>query len=201
MKLLVDTDVFCKLGIAGLLADAASLFDVSLEECGRLPALPFMLRKGRLRKLFGDSACDALIPAANSMPVMPEPNVTWLEKLTSIEEIDPGEVQIFAIAGESGLLFWSGDKRALRALKGIENFISPLEGKVVVLEGIMLALCARFGQEKIRQRVAPLAVVDRMVDVCFSSGNPDPSNALLSYYEALEIELSPLKLWDPRKQG
>lgn len=200
MKLLVDTDVFCKLGIAGLLEDTASIFDANLQECGRLPALPFMLRRGRLRKVFGEPACDVLISVADSMPEVPQPSVTWLEKLTAIETIDPGEVQLFAIAGESGLLFWSGDKRALRALKGVEDFIPALAGHVVVLEAIMLALCDRFGHEEIRQRIAPLALVDRIVEVCFSNGNPDPYNALLSYYEALANELAPLTLWDPRSQ-
>ena len=201
MKLLVDTDVFCKLGIASLREDAARIFGASLQECGRLPALPFMLRKGKLRKLFGDLACDALIPVADSMLEVPQPSVTWLEKLTAIEAIDPGEVLIFARAGESGLLLWTGDKRALRALKAIEGFTPALAGHVVVLEAIMLALCDRFGHEEMRQRIAPLAVVDRMIEVCFSSGNPDPSTALMSYYRTLEIELAPLKLWNPRGQG
>jgi hypothetical protein len=132
---------------------------------------------------------------------VPQPGVIWLEKLTAIEAIDPGEVLIFARAGESGLLLWTGDKRALRALKAIEDFTPALAGHVVVLEAIMLALCDRFGHEEMRQRVAPLAAVDRMVEVCFSTGNLDPSTALMSYYRALEIELAPLKLWNPRGQG
>lgn len=198
MKLLFDTDAFCKLGIASLLQDVAQIFGAQLQECGRLYALPFMLRKGRLRSLFGGPACDALIPVANALPVMPDPSVAWLEKLTAIEAIDPGEAQIFAVAAERGHPFLSGDKRALIALKNIGDFITVLDGRVVILEAILLALCDRLGQEEMRLRVAPLAAVDRMVEVCFSSGNPDPSTALMSYYRALEMELAPLKLWDPR---
>lgn len=198
MKLLFDTDAFCKLGIASLLQDVAQIFGAQLQECGRLYALPFMLRKGRLRSLFGGPACDALIPVANALPVMPDPSVAWLEKLTAIEAIDPGEAQVFAVAAERGHPFLSGDKRALIALKNIGDFITVLDGRVVILEAILLALCDRLGQEEMRLRVAPLAAVDRMVEVCFSSGNPDPSTALMSYYRALEMELAPLKLWDPR---
>lgn len=198
MKLLFDTDAFCKLGIASLLQNVAQIFGAQLQECGRLYALPFMLRKGRLRSLFGGPACDALIPVANALPVMPDPSVAWLEKLTAIEAIDPGEAQIFAVAAERGHPFLSGDKRALIALKNIGDFITVLDGRVVILEAILLALCDRLGQEEMRLRVAPLAAVDRMVEVCFSSGNPDPSTALMSYYRALEMELAPLKLWDPR---
>lgn len=198
MKLLFDTDAFCKLGIASLLQDVAQIFGAQLQECGRLYALPFMLRKGRLRSLFGGPACDALIPVANALPVMPDPSVAWLEKLTAIEAIDPGEAQVFAVAAERGHPFLSGDKRALIALKNIDDIITVLDGRVVILEAILLALCDRLGQEEMRRRVAPLAAVDRMVAVCFSSGNPDPSTALMSYYRALEMELAPLKLWDPR---
>ena len=73
MKLLVDTDVFCKLGIAGLLDAAAQILGGDRSECRRLAALPHMLRKGRLRDRFGATACDALIPIAEAMPVIPKP--------------------------------------------------------------------------------------------------------------------------------
>ena len=57
-KLLVDTDAFCKLSVAGLLESAANVFDTSLLECARLPALPHMLKRGALRKHYGDEHCD-----------------------------------------------------------------------------------------------------------------------------------------------
>ncbi len=198
MKLLFDTDAFCKLGIASLLEDTAHIFGATLQECGRLYALSFMLRKGRLRNLYGGPACDALIPVANAIPVVPEPSDTWLEKLTAIEAIDPGEAQIFAVAAERGQPFLSGDKRALNALKGVDDFIPALDGRVVVMEAVLLTLCDRIGQDEIRQRVAPLTSVDRMVAVCFSDENPNPSDALVSYFQDLETKLAPLKLWDPR---
>lgn len=198
MKLLFDTDAFCKLGIASLLEGTAHIFGATLQECGRLPALPRMLRKGGLRKHYGGSVCDALIPVANALPVMANPAVTWLEKLTAVAAIDPGEAQIISVAAEQGQPFVTGDKRALKALKGIADFVPALEGRVVVVEAVLLALCDRIGQEEMRRRMASLAIADRMVDVCFSSGNPDPSSALLSYYQALERELAPLRLWNPR---
>lgn len=198
MKLLFDTDVFCKLGIANLLEDTAHIFGAKLHDCGRLPALPFMLQRGGLRKLYGGPACDALIPVVNAIPVVPDASTTWLDKLTAIEAINPGEAQIFAVAAEAGQPFLSGDKRALCALKDIDEFIPALEGHVVVLEAVLLTLCNRLGQNEIHQRVAPLIAVDRMLEICFSRGNPDPANALLSYYRAYKTELVPLKLWDPQ---
>jgi len=201
MKLLFDTDAFCKFGIASLLEDAAHIFGAKLQECGRLPALPFMLRRGRLRELYGGPACDTLIPVANAISLVPQPSATWLNKLTAVEAIDPGEGQIFAVAAEQGYPFLSGDKRALKALKGIGDFVPALEKRVVVMEAVLLALCDSMGQEEVRSRVVPLCLVDRVVDVCFSRGNTDPSTALLSYFRALEGELAPLRLWNPRGQG
>ena len=201
MKLLVDTDVFCKLGVAGFLEDAARIFGADLQECGRLPALPHMLRRGGLRKLYGAPACDTLIPVADPMPEVPQPSVTWLDKLTPITAIDPGEAQIFAAAAEFGLIVVSGDKRALRALKNVEGFADALDGRIVVLEAVLLALCDRLGNEKVRRHIAPLASSDKMIEVCFSRANPDPPEAWLSYYRNLAEEVAPLVLWNPQIGG
>jgi hypothetical protein len=198
MKPLFDTDAFCKLGISNLLEDTARIFSVTLQDCGRLYALPFMLRKGSLRRLYGGPACDQLIPVANAIPLVPDPPVAWLERLIGVDAIDPGEAQIIGVAAEKMQPFISGDKRALHALKGISDFVRALEGRVVVIEAVLLALCDEMGDENIRQRVGPLVVVDRVASVCFSEGNQSPSDALLSYFRDLEANLAPLQLWSPR---
>jgi len=198
MKLLVDTDAFCKLGVAEFLREMARIFDASLQECRRLPALPYMLKRGALRKQYGARACDALIPIADTMPVMNRPSVTWLDKLTSIDAIDPGEAQIFAAAAESDMIVISGDKRSLRALKGVEGFAEALAGRIVVIEAILLILCDRLGQEPVRRQVAPLVASDNVVRICFSEENLDPRKGLSSYYTALAADVEPLVLWNPQ---
>lgn len=197
MKLLFDTDAFCKIGIANLLPDVAELFGATLQECRRLYALPFMMRKGSLRKMYGESACDRLLPLANLVPVMPDSSVTWLEKVAGVEVIDPGEAQVFAVAAEYAKPFLSGDKRALNGLKSIGEFVPAVGGRVVTMEAVFLALCDRIGQDEIRRRVAPLLAMDQMVAVCFSDTNPCPSVALGSYLMDLQAKLSPLQLWNP----
>jgi hypothetical protein len=201
MKVLIDTDAFCKLEVAGLLGDAVGLLTTDLHEYGRLPALPHMLRRGKLLKKFGPEVCAAMIPVAEALPALHQPSNTWLDRLTPIEAIDPGEAQIFAAAAEAGLIIVSGDKRALRALKDVQGFAEALAGRVVVLESILLALCGHLGSDEIQQRIAPLATFDKMVQVCFSAGSPEPVHALLSYYESLAAELKPLVLWNPRAGG
>lgn len=197
MKLLVDTDAFCKLGMTGLLQDAALTLGAELGDIRRLPALPHMLRRGSLRKRFGAEACDGLIAIAESMPIVAEPSVVWLEKFTAIDAIDPGEAQLFAVAAESGVMVLSGDKRALAALKAIAGVPAVLAGRIVVLEAVLLALCERLGADEVRRRVMVLARLDKVVGICFSAGNPDPQEALRSYYKSVAAEVEPLVLWDP----
>lgn len=198
MKLLIDTDVFCKLGVVGLLEQAVNLLGADLTDCGRLPALPYMLRKGTLRRAYGRGHCDTLIPIAEAVPIAVPPNKAWLEKLTPVHAIDPGEAQIFAAAAEGRLLTLSGDKRALRALKNIAGFADALEGRIVGLEAILVALCDKLGPGVVREHVEPLAGFDKLIQVCFSEGNPDPREPLLLYHQSLADEVRPLTLWHPR---
>lgn len=201
MRLVVDTDIFCKLGAADLLGDAIGLFNAKVDDCCRLPALPHMLRKGRLRKTFGDEISDTLIPCAESMPFLHTSGNPWLEALTPVDGIDVGEAQLLAAAAENGLFILTGDKRALRSLKNVEGFGSALAGRIVLLEAVLLALCDRRGTEVIRRQITPLEAKDTMFRICFSPGNPDPMEALLSYYRSSIVEFNPLVLWNPRIGG
>jgi hypothetical protein len=201
MRLLLDTDAFCILAASGLLHDAVDLLGMDLAVCGRLPALPHMLRKGRLRRSFGDDVCDTLILIAHRIPKLEPPSDAWLDRLTLVYAIDPGEAQLFAAAAERGMMVISGDKRALGALKDVEEFVGALAGRIVVMEAMLLALCDRLGTEKVRRRVEPVMAVDTVVRVCFSSGNPNPAEALLSYYRDAVAAVAPLVLWEPPRGG
>lgn len=199
MRLLVDTDAFCKLGIADLLTDAIALFGAELRECGRLPALPYMLRRGSLPRSYGNAACERLIPVAERMPAVSEAPGTWLDRLALLPDIDPGEAIIFSVAADAELPVISGDLRALRALKDVEGFPEALAGRVVILEALLLGLCRALGPGSVKEGVEPLRKVDTVVGICFSPENRDPEQGLRSYLEERRVELSPLVLWDPPK--
>lgn len=201
MQLLVDTDIFCKLGICQLLLKAIELFGADVAECGRLTALPYMLKKGSLTTTYGSQNCEDLIPVAESMSVVNQLDVAWLDKLIQVQSIDIGEAQLFAAGAESGLIVMTGDKRALRALKDVPYFPDALSGRIVVMETILIALCDKFGSDEVRQSVKVLADSDSMVQICFSSGVLDPLDGLLSYYNDLKAELDPIVLWNPRPEG
>lgn len=201
MKLLIDTDIFCKLGMANLLAETVELFGLGLDDCGRLPALPHMLRHGRLRRNYGDHVCDQLIPLADAMEPTPAASSEWLDKLVSVESIDPGEAQLLAVAAEQGVMLLSGDKRALRALSKITDIHAPLERKICVLEAALLALVGRHGADEIRRRVPGLSEKDRVVRVCFPPTASDPRDGLFSYLKDIANEVTPLVLWTPEGEA
>lgn len=198
MKLLIDTDTFCKLAVSELLRDAVRVLGVKLGDCLRLPALPHMLRRGRIRRRYGSDACDSMVQIAETLSKIPQPAATWLDQLAPIREIDPGEALIFAAAAESGGRVVTGDKRALVALKDLQGCRDALASKIVVFEAVLLRLCHDLGADVVRSRVRPLGTLDTVVRVCFSSQGADPEEGLLSYFEDLQGAVSPLKLWNPR---
>lgn len=196
-RLLVDTDIFCKLGIAGLLEQAVAIFGVPLAECGCLPALPHMLRRGRLPKLFGAEACGKLVPLAESLLVATLPSTPSLEKLAGVDRIDVGEAQLLAAVADLGALVLTGDKRALAAVAQVPDYPQLLAGKIVSLEAALLSLCMKLGNDVVRAAVRPIIATDVMVRVCFSSASADPREGLRSYLSTLKHDVAPLELWEP----
>ena len=195
MRLLVDSDAFCKLAACDLLSDAAMLFDAELPDCGRLGALPYMLRRGGLPRTYGARVCDRLIPVAESMPAIRQVSTSWLEELAPIPAIDPGEAILFATAADLQLPVLSGDLRALRALKRLDGFPEVLEGRIVPLEAVLLALCRGLGTAAVKERIEPVQHIDTVMRSCFSPGAPDPEQGLRSYLRNRRRELAPLVLW------
>jgi hypothetical protein len=197
MALLIDSDAFCKLGVAGLLEDAAGLFGLMLGDSARLPALPYMLRRGALVRRFGIAACNTLLPIAEELPAIPEADAPLLDRLLRIEAIDPGEAQLLAVAMEHRLTLLTGDKRSLRALKDVPEVLEALSGRIAIIESVLLGLCEQRGVEYIRAHVAVLAGHDTMIQTCFSPDNTDPGAGLTSYLNAIAVDVRPLDLWQP----
>ena len=195
MRLLVDSDAFCKLAASDLLPDAAMLFDAQLQQCGRLPALPYMLRSGGLQRTYGAAVCERLIPLAESIPAIQQVSNLWLEQLAPVPAIDPGEAILFATAADLQLPVLSGDVRALHALKRLDGFPEVLAGRIVLLEAVLLALCGKLGAAALREQIEPVQHVDTVMSICFSPGGHDPEQGLRSYLSDRRRGLAPLVLW------
>lgn len=195
MTLLVDTDAFCKLGIAQLLEDAVGVLGVQLCECARLPALSYMLRRGPLVRRYGPQVCNDLRTVADEMGIVSTHDA---ELFAGIEHIDPGEAQLFATAIEADdCKVITGDKRAIRALQGLQSVHAVLAERIVTQEAILYTLCQQRGIDQVRQRVASVAAYDTVISACFSEGEPDPRVGLQSYFNHLVDQVQPLALWNP----
>lgn len=196
MKILIDSDIFCKLGLAHLLEDAIHLFGAELCECERLGPLPHMLRRGSLRNRLGSENSDRLIQLANGVPELSPGGAKWIDRLTPLADIDPGEALLFAAAAEGGHLIMTGDKRALRSVRMAEGLPEALVGRVVTLEAVLLGLCDSLGINRLRKEVEPLLDHDQAAKICFGSGVSDPRDALRAYQAELSIQVQPLVLWN-----
>jgi hypothetical protein len=197
LPLLIDTDAFCKLTMAGVIDETLNLLGSDRAHCLRLPALTHMLRRGRLRKNLGDAICDSLIPIAESLPIVGQASAGWLDRLAQISAIDPGEAQLFALAAEQRITVLSGDKRAIQVLKNVPEFAEPLGSRIVVLEAALLGVCRVHGTDLVQTRIGPLKMHDTMVKTVFSPGNSHIEAALESYLNHAATEAAPIDLWRP----
>lgn len=195
MRLLVDTDAFCKLGVAGLFDEAVRLVVADISDCVRLAALPHMLRRGSLPRRYGATTCEALIESALRMIPLAPVDEAKLQPFVSITDIDPGEAQLLAAAANSDSLIMSGDKRALRAIAKAPHIPSALDGRVMVLEAVLLGVADRVPLAQLRKRASLIAPFDQTMKACFSPGNDDPLSGLRSYLASLQAEVNPLRLW------
>lgn len=195
MRLVIDTDAFCKLGASGLLGSAASALGCTEAECARLPALPHMLKRGSLAKRLGPDRCAEVLARVPSFAAVPPASTSYLEPFIGVPDVDAGEAQLFALVAEHGSLLLTGDKRALRAAGRLAAVADSLNDKLVTLEALLLRLVALDGAEHIRSSVQSIADLDGMIKVCFSASNSNPAAALESYFSTLEREVAPLRLW------
>ncbi len=201
MSVLIDSDAFCKLGASDLLADALKILGFRMSDCSRLPALTFMLKKGKLFQAYGESICTSLLAIAENIPPIPEPDPTLIDPIVSHSNIDPGEAFLFAQAAQEQSIVITGDKKALKALKNIDGLPNALAGRIVVMEAILINLCELLGNEDVKRRMSPLIHLDITLSICFSDGNPEPIECLRSYYRSLTLEVDPLQLWEPSMGG
>ncbi len=197
MKVLIDTDVFCKLGVAGLLTDAVASLGAQLTDCERLPALPYMLRRGSVPNRFGEENCESLLEIARAIPPLQASTSEWLDRFRPVPGIGPGEAQLYSAAIERNVLVLSGDKRALRAIDKVEGAAQALSGLIAPLEAVLIALHGPLGADDLRARLVAIRSLDRAVGICFSDSNNDPLSALWSYYDSLASDVAPLLLWRP----
>jgi hypothetical protein len=197
MRLLVDSDAFCKIECAGLLDDVLAELGIAAPDCRRLPALPYQLQRGGLRSRIGPDLCDRLLTRAESLAPVAGAPVEWLDRFVALSNVDPGEALLLAHAASSDSLLLTGDKRALEAVRAVSDLRSTVSERVLTVEAGLVLLCRARGESWVRERVGPFIRLDTVFRACFAPGVGSPERSLSSYLASDMRRLVPLRLWSP----
>lgn len=195
-RLFVDSDIFVLLAASGSLPRVAELLGFSLEQLGRLAALPHMLRNGKsFRKKYAQDVRDKASSVADAVPAIVErpQDDERLELLLSIRGIDEGEALLYGLLAESTHCWLtSGDKTAMRALVGQESLQSVrslIAGRVICLESILKMLIRADGVAAIAQAWLPLKDSYKSLAVIFSEVNCKDQDQCLECLDSIVNDL------------
>lgn len=196
-QLLIDSDAFTLLGATGLLDQAIACLGLVRDEARRLQPLPHMLRKGKFAKQKFTPAevhaieqwCDRIAPLRESPPA------EFMQVLTGIPGIDPGEAAMLAWCRHNrNAVLLTGDKTALLALsKKVPKFCKKLRGRMACLEQVLSSLVAAQGVVGVYSAVSVRVEHHNTLKVCFSELNradqTQCQGALQGYIRRLEASL------------
>jgi len=158
-----------------LLKEACHLLGLNPSNTKRLAALPFIARK----KLKGrpDTLKRVLEFCANYKAISGGDDPKALAKLSASQKIDGGEARLFAMAADDeNIVVLTGDKRSVLALAGdpkLKAIARKLEGRIEILETIMLRLTAAKGFDIVRQQVLKVLDVDTTLALAFDTQESD----------------------------
>lgn len=166
-----------------------------------------MLKQGALRRRLSDQVLERVQAWCEMVPgLQTEPAVRWLETLTPIDDIDPGEALLLAqLAEEPTSILLTGDKRALRTLSSHSELAAltrRLTGRICCVEtALRVCVDAQQNIEGVASALSPLRRYNTMIRAVFSRGEDtrieDFRAAIESYEEALRREVAEGLLFKP----
>lgn len=200
--LLIDSDAFVLLGLAGLLFDAIDCLGFEITQARRLHPLPYLIRGVRFRQKYPEDLREALLRLCDEIrPLTDRPSESddLLQRLATVEGIDDGEAQLFARMTEhAGHYLVTGDKRSIIRLaesKDLYSIYQSLCGRVVCLEIVLKRLIEDRGVRYVATAVTPLRSYNKTLSAVFSRGEETPVadclSGLSSYIADLEEKVGP----------
>jgi hypothetical protein len=208
-RLLIDNDAFILFAGTGLLLRVLDAVGYKPDSVLRLDALPHMLRKNsRIRRSTPEDVRTKALVACDSFPALEDRETIGetavYDRLNAIDDLDPGEALLFAIAIENpGYAILTGDRRALVAFgagSGLDDLRAKLAGRVICLELVFRLLVQQATAADVATNLAPLIALNRSFKIWFSATNQaDDAQclaALESYFKALKTEVGATLLLD-----
>lgn len=170
----VDVDAIAKLAHWNILPLLPELTGYGWDEIGTASSLIHRARRsvsapdGRL--FHASDAAKVAVEAISLMRAdLGEASVEILGELSESDQIDAGEAVLLAtIANDPNGRFLTGDKRALRALAGLDcarHFI----GKIMMVEHIIGLCLEAKGRDWLLQNVCPARNADRSISIILGS--------------------------------
>lgn len=206
--LYLDSDLFVLLAGANLLGDLIEGVGFDVKTTRRLRPLPRMLERGALSRRLPRSLRQRALAWCSVIPgIEAAPSPRTVDRLLRLEDLDPGEAILFALAAEAeGSLIGTGDQRACRALgraQGLGDVRDRLMGKVICLEASLEALLKRMDFREFAEALTTVREHNQTLRVLSSQGAATPQEdfetALTSYLDDLASEAGEL-LWRPIDQ-
>jgi len=194
MIAIIDNDVILKLARWDLLEELKVLLGGNPQTIFHLPTCVHALcgRPARMVKTGCDPESASRIRefCDQTQRLSPRVHSEVLELLAAVPEIDPGEVQIFAVASAEPTSFtYMCDKRSLVALsqaRGLRTIAESLAGRVKCLEQVMAELILQEGIQEVGLKVmACNPIADQAITIAFKK-HPNDLREEVEIWEALQ---------------
>ncbi len=176
MKLLMDVDALAKFSNWNLVAHVPGALGFDTSQCATVSSLRYRAQPSVHKpdqQLFHtpDAASQALEIIGQMCPLA-SLDPMQLTPFENIVGIDPGEAILFAeVLANPETFVLTGDKRALRALSGLEAGLrAGLSGRVVLIEQVLLRLLDQNDLEWVRRHVFPAKTQDKAVSAHMGRG-------------------------------
>lgn len=203
--LYLDSDLFVLFAGANLLGYLIEAVGFDLKTTRRLRPLPRMLERGPLSRRLPTGLRQRALAWCSAIPgIETAPSPETVDRLVHVEDLDPGETVLFALAAEAeSSLIGTGDQRACRALgrrQDLGDVRDQLKGKVICLEESLKVLLKRMDFGELAEALTTVREHNQTLRVLLGQGAATPKEsfqtALLSYLDDLASEAGEL-LWRP----
>jgi hypothetical protein len=218
VALLLDNDIVHKLAQLNFLEKASQLLKEEYGELKVLNTLKFKFcpkqesKRTKAEKKFSSlivERIEAFIQSGIAEINQEVTDVELIEAANSVSGLNDGEMQLLqALLNEKGQLFFTGDKRFLKALANtlsLQNKLAKIQNHFVCFEQILLLLIKKLSFEIVRVNYIDAKnnySIDLTLRICFSS-EPEkiPESQFISnlekYIEDLQLETNHLLIPTP----
>ncbi len=199
------------LAATDLLDNLLSALNAALDDCRRLPTSVHMLRGGRTVKRLSEEYTKVVwrdfsiiqrikkVPALEQIPRL----LDLVDALSSINDLDPGEVTLFALSVENRIRVVTGDLRAIAALsKALPNLTTLTEnsfdGRIVTLLCCIDLLVSEIGVQNLQNECCAAGVRNKTVLAILGASYDAPEGSVqegISSYKGHEDSIASFQLF------